>query len=62
MKELIISPPSSKQEEFFESHKRFIGYGGARGGGKSWALRTKFTTRKYLKKWAYFVLMCSLML
>ncbi len=27
---------------FFESKKRFIGYGGARGGGKSWALRTKF--------------------
>ena len=42
MKELIISPPNEKQERFFESQKRFIGYGGARGGGKSWALRTKF--------------------
>ncbi len=42
MKELIISPPNEKQRLFFESQKRFIGYGGARGGGKSWALRTKF--------------------
>ncbi len=42
MKELIIPPPNEKQKEFFESTNRFIGYGGARGGGKSWALRTKF--------------------
>ena len=42
MKELFISPPNEKQKEFFNSHHRFIGYGGARGGGKSWALRTKF--------------------
>lgn len=42
IKTLKISPPNPKQELFFESRKRFIGYGGARGGGKSWALRTKF--------------------
>ncbi len=42
MKELIIGTPNPKQALFFESRKRFIGYGGARGGGKSWALRTKF--------------------
>jgi phage terminase large subunit len=42
MKEIIISPPNEKQKLFFESSKRYIGYGGARGGGKSWALRTKF--------------------
>ena len=42
MKELVISPPNQKQQLFFESRKRYIGYGGARGGGKSWALRTKF--------------------
>lgn len=41
MKELKIGLPNPKQEEFFKSRKRFIGYGGARGGGKSWALRTK---------------------
>lgn len=42
MKTLKISPPNAKQEMFFNSRKRFIGYGGSRGGGKSWALRTKF--------------------
>ena len=27
--------------EFFLSHAKYIAYGGARGGGKSWALRRK---------------------
>ncbi len=39
---LTILPPNPKQELFFKSKKRFIGYGGARGGGKSWAMRNKF--------------------
>ncbi len=34
--------PNPKQEEFFCATNRHIGYGGARGGGKSWGLRTKF--------------------
>lgn len=38
---LIIQQPNPKQALFFASQKRFIGYGGARGGGKSWAMRTK---------------------
>lgn len=42
MSVLKIDRPNAKQRLFFESRKRFIGYGGARGGGKSWALRTKF--------------------
>lgn len=33
--------PSEKQKEFFESSSRYTAYGGARGGGKSWALRAK---------------------
>ncbi len=33
--------PSEKQKEFFEATARFVAYGGARGGGKSWALRRK---------------------
>ena len=33
--------PSEKQKEFFASRARFTAYGGARGGGKSWALRRK---------------------
>ena len=41
MKRLVIALPNPKQELFFKSTKRFIGYGGARGGGKSWAMRTK---------------------
>lgn len=33
--------PSEKQKEFFASSTRYTAYGGARGGGKSWALRNK---------------------
>ena len=33
--------PNPKQSEFFRSTARFTAYGGARGGGKSWALRRK---------------------
>jgi phage terminase large subunit len=33
--------PYPKQVVFFKSNKRYIAYGGARGGGKSWAARTK---------------------
>lgn len=38
-----LSHCSEKQIQFFRSKKRFVGYGGARGGGKSWALRKKIT-------------------
>lgn len=34
--------PNPKQREFFLSRARHTAYGGARGGGKSWAMRTKF--------------------
>jgi phage terminase large subunit len=34
--------PNPKQIEFFKSRARHTAYGGARGGGKSWAMRTKF--------------------
>lgn len=30
-----------KQTQFFESKAKYTAYGGARGGGKSWAMRTK---------------------
>ena len=30
-----------KQKQFFASRKLFTGYGGAKGGGKTWAVRTK---------------------
>ena len=33
--------PNPKQKEFFSSRAKYTAYGGARGGGKSWALRRK---------------------
>jgi PBSX family phage terminase large subunit len=39
--EIKISPPSETQEKFLRAKAKHIGYGGARGGGKSWAVRTK---------------------
>nr|UCW36585.1 MAG: terminase large subunit [Caudoviricetes sp.] len=36
-----ISPPNEKQKAFFTARTRFVAYGGARGGGKSWAVRRK---------------------
>ena len=33
--------PNKKQMEFFRAKARFVGYGGARGGGKSWSVRNK---------------------
>ena len=34
--------PNPRQIEFFKAQARHIAYGGARGGGKSWAMRRKF--------------------
>ena len=39
--ELVIPRPNPRQREFLEAKARFIAYGGARGGGKSWAVRVK---------------------
>lgn len=36
-----IPQPNERQKEFFLARERFIAYGGARGGGKSWAVRKK---------------------
>lgn len=38
---LDFTEMSDKQERFFLSHKRFVAYGGAKGGGKSWSVRAK---------------------
>ena len=43
MATLNISSPYTKQIEFFKSEARYTGYGGARGGGKSWAARVKLS-------------------
>lgn len=41
MPTLTISPPSEKQKLFLKANTKHIGFGGARGGGKSWSVRTK---------------------
>lgn len=39
--QLALGAPSAKQELFLTASTKHIGFGGARGGGKSWAVRTK---------------------
>ena len=41
MTTLTVSKPNPKQVDFFQARARFVAYGGARGGGKSWAIRQK---------------------
>ena len=41
MKQLTLGAPNEKQRQFLLDRHRHIAYGGARGGGKSWAVRTK---------------------
>lgn len=41
MRTLTIDPPYPKQIQFFKADSKYIAYGGARGGGKSWAARIK---------------------
>ena len=41
-KHLREEVPNEKQIQFFKADAKHIGYGGARGGGKSWAMRRKF--------------------
>ena len=39
--EIEIAEPSEKQKLFLLARKKHVGFGGARGGGKSWGIRTK---------------------
>lgn len=41
MKQLVIDPPNDKQRQVLLATAKHIGFGGARGGGKSWLVRTK---------------------
>ena len=41
MTELKIGRPNPKQAMMLEAKTKHIGFGGARGGGKSWSVRTK---------------------
>ena len=40
-RQLVLQEPNERQKLFLASHAKHIGYGGARGGGKSWAVRDK---------------------
>lgn len=40
-KVIRLDAPQEKQKLFFLARERFVCYGGARGGGKSWCVRTK---------------------
>ena len=40
-KTLVLQQPNERQKLFLASHAKHTGYGGARGGGKSWAVRDK---------------------
>lgn len=41
MRTLHIPPPSDKQKLFLTASTKHVGFGGARGGGKSWSVRAK---------------------
>lgn len=41
MADLYIEKPNPKQQLMLKATEKFVGFGGARGGGKSWAVRTK---------------------
>lgn len=41
MPTLNLDPPSEKQKLFLKDTHKHVGFGGARGGGKSWSVRTK---------------------
>ena len=41
MSRIILPAPSEKQRQFLEARQKHVAFGGARGGGKSFAVRTK---------------------
>ncbi len=48
--EMILGRPQPKQKEFMMAHTKYVAFGGARGGGKSWAVREK--AKRLAMKWA----------
>ena len=47
MSELAIPKPSPKQRQFLAERRKYVCFGGARGGGKSWAVRVKAVLLSY---------------
>lgn len=48
--DIKLGKPQPKQKEFMLANKKYVAYGGARGGGKSWAVREK--AKRLAIKWA----------
>ena len=38
---VALGTPNPRQREFLQCRKKYVAFGGARGGGKSWAVRCK---------------------
>lgn len=47
--DIKLGRPQPKQKEFMLATKKYVAYGGARGGGKSWAVREK--AKRLALKW-----------
>lgn len=47
---VVLGKPQPKQKEFMLAKAKYVAYGGARGGGKSWAVREK--AKRLAIKWA----------
>ena len=41
MRNIVFSTPNKKQDLFLRAKVKHVGFGGARGGGKSWAVQVK---------------------
>jgi len=48
--EIVLGKPQPKQKEFMLAHQKYVAFGGARGGGKSWSVREK--AKRLALKWA----------
>lgn len=61
-KKIVRIEPTPKQMQFLRMHAMYCGYGGARGGGKSWVVRFKaaLLARKYGKEneWSEGIKIC----
>lgn len=47
---VVLGKPQPKQREFMLAKAKYVAFGGARGGGKSWSVREK--AKRLALKWA----------
>lgn len=50
VRSVILGRPQPKQREFMMAREKYVAFGGARGGGKSWAVREK--AKRLALKWS----------